>query len=250
MGAARRSSSNTMLVFVDLARHGEALAVLAYSALLLPPADADRLARMSDAGMRRQRAATQALLRLALAHVAGRDAARATFERSAQGKPILADSSVQFSLSHTEKAALIAIARDHPVGVDIEETRKVRVGDERHAAYTRAAIALGDGALLPGHSDDDRFVAAWTRVEAMAKATGLGLAGLIAAIDLRGAAASRLDPVRLDNAIGAGQNRLVSHDLDVGAGLFAALALPRSVAVPPLVTVDDACLEDWRRRVA
>ncbi len=236
------------IIFVDLATLGADLVRMADERRLIPACEAARLARVTDPDSLQQRTAAQAALRLALSDAVPADAARADFVRSPSGKPGLTNGTVHFSLAHTDAAALIAIARDGPVGIDIEAAREVAVGADRHAAYTRAAIALGIGATLPGASEHDRFVAAWTRVEAIAKATGLGIAGLIAAIDLRSAASGALDIRRLDAALGVGTARLIAHDLVLPETFFGAIAIPAAMPMTDVLIADRATLQRWSSR--
>ena len=243
-------AAKLVIVFVDLAVFGADLVRLADEGALLPPNERARLARVTDPDTLQQRKATQAALRLALSDVVPADVARADFVRSPSGKPSLAGGLVHFSLAHTDAAALIAISNGGPVGVDIEGARDVAVGADRHAAYTRAAITLGRGVGLPGATDHDRFVAAWTRVEAIAKATGLGIAGLIAAIDLRGAATGPLDAHRLDAALGTGQARLVAHDLALPRPNFGAVAKSAGLPMADVAVLDGAKLQRWANALA
>lgn len=171
----------------------------------------------------RQRAARIALRALLAGHV-GLDAARRPFEVSPAGKPSLivetGRNTIDFSLAHCEAAALIAISGHGPVGVDLEAVRAVRINPERRAMLEAAAAALSVLEPLPGAVGDRRFLQAWVRLEALAKATGEGISALLGRLGVRGA--SLLAPV------GAGQNGQHLHvrdlDLTPDPQLHAAVA--------------------------
>lgn len=92
----------------------------------------------------------------------------------AHGKPFLANGRHAFNASHAGDVALVAVAHDRAVGVDVE-TRLHRgdllalagqVFDERECA---------DLASRPADARLDAFLTGWTRKEAVLKALGLGL---------------------------------------------------------------------------
>lgn len=81
-----------------------------------------------------------------------------------QGKPYFPEyPSVQFSLSHTDGAAIAGVS-DEPIGVDIEKYRRV-------SARLRERLAPG--------ATGERFFQDWVRRESFAKRTGRGIADLM-----------------------------------------------------------------------
>jgi 4'-phosphopantetheinyl transferase len=90
----------------------------------------------------------------------------------AHGKPCC-DGGPEFNLSHSGDLILLALHRERPVGVDVEQlrpglawrpiARRVLPPEEWQALEAEGAEA---------------FLAAWCRLEARLKAQGLGLAGL------------------------------------------------------------------------
>jgi 4'-phosphopantetheinyl transferase len=159
--------------YADLAQDSARLRNVARAHDLLPPsepgtADTPRLT-------------AHAALRIVLAGHIGIAEARRPFRIAPGGKPTLAVSSppLEFSLAHCETAALIAISYDGPVGVDLETPRPLRIADGRCAALIDAAIALAPETALPDGPGDARFLQAWTRLEALAKATGEGIGALL-----------------------------------------------------------------------
>jgi 4'-phosphopantetheinyl transferase len=110
------------------------------------------------------------------AHAALRDILRSVtpaqleFAVRDQGKPYLVQApGIRFNLAHSGEMALVAVARDVEVGVDIERVRPL-------AEY--AAIAqryFPPGCTAPAGVRD--FFRHWTRFEALLKAHGAGLYG-------------------------------------------------------------------------
>ncbi len=91
------------------------------------------------------------------------------FEKGPHGKPRLAGdwAWLRFNLSHSGQLALVAVARDVEVGVDVERIRPLR---EMHS-IARRWLGLDDIA------DESEFFRAWTWHEAVVKALGVGLSG-------------------------------------------------------------------------
>lgn len=186
-------------------------------------------------------------LRLALAGYVGADAAVSPFRIAPGGKPSLGVASappIEFSLSHGETIALVAISRDGPVGVDVEPPRTVRIAEHRREALISAAAALAPDAPLPDAPLEARFLQAWTRLEALAKASGEGIGPVLERVR-RGRSA--MPP--------AGDGNQPFHVRDVvvrGAPLLqaAVAGTSRSLADgPPLEAVpfplDRAAVERW-----
>ena len=66
------------------------------------------------------------------------------------------------------------MAAHDPIGIDIEALRPLRVSTERRRRIEIAAARLAPDAPLPG-DETLRFLQAWVRLEASAKATGAGI---------------------------------------------------------------------------
>jgi 4'-phosphopantetheinyl transferase len=99
------------------------------------------------------------------------------FAAGAHGKPRLAAGAAQrlaFNLSHADALAVLAVARDVELGVDIEG----QASGQRHATLARRGLSPSErarfGALLP-RDRASAFLRCWTRKEAYLKATGDGL---------------------------------------------------------------------------
>jgi 4'-phosphopantetheinyl transferase len=90
------------------------------------------------------------------------------------GKPRLAGSPLNFSLSHSGPYVALSVGFP-PHGLDAQERRTRPIP----AGLARWALSPAEIAALSENPDPDTFVRAWTMKEAYAKATGRGLsAGL------------------------------------------------------------------------
>jgi 4'-phosphopantetheinyl transferase len=147
---------------------------------LLSSDERARASRFGDARARARFTLSRAALRTILARYAGCDAAALSFDYTKAGKPSVRAGGpghgLRFSLSHAGEIALIAISRDHEIGVDVERVRQVghaaRIARRLFAAPTRAVLDHLDGAEA-----DAAFVHAWTQREALVKTVGGGMYG-------------------------------------------------------------------------
>src|SRR5262245_2548692 len=102
------------------------------------------------------------------------------FSRGPNGKPALmtipGHPRVEFNLSHSEGMALIAVARERQVGVDVERLRHafpfVDVARRFFSAEQAAKLMA-----QPSRSQRLAFYQCWAAKEALAKAKGTGLDG-------------------------------------------------------------------------
>ena len=174
-----------------------------------------------------------ALAKMAIADYSGQRPGDVSFDRTCRncgrphGKPALRGGRLELSVAHSGDLVAVAVAAA-PVGVDVEQlegrTRPLgRDGDPD--ALARLTLADTERAALAAGPPPGRaraFLVAWTRKEAVTKATGDGLR-----------AAFRDVIVAADH----GRPRLVAwpypqtpesvslHDLDTEAGYVAALAV-------------------------
>lgn len=218
------------LWLVDLERSAAALEAVEAAEARLADETRARLAAMRDEAARRERRLAHIALRLALEARLGADVRGIPFVVSAAGKPALADTGVGFSLAHTAGLALIAVG-DGPLGVDIERWRAVRIPPARRPPIEAEAVALAAGAPLVEADPDARFINAWVRVEAIAKALGSGVAPILERLRPGKACPSPSPaehPQRLADA------DLVACDVPIAGGLFAAIALAPGQPLPEL----------------
>ena len=174
-----------------------------------------------------------ALAKMAIADYSGQRPGDVSFDRTCRncgrphGKPALRGGRLELSVAHSGDLVAVAVAAA-PVGVDVEQlegrTRPLG-GDRDPDALARLTLADTERAALAAVPPPGRaraFLVAWTRKEAVTKATGDGLR-----------AAFRDVIVAADH----GRPRLVAwpnpqtpesvslHDLDTEAGYVAALAV-------------------------
>ena len=107
------------------------------------------------------------------------------FVTGAHGKPSLrTDASqrndsaprVEFNLSHSDDLALVAVAHDRPIGVDVERWSE----EVEHLELAERFFSPAERLALRALAHDRRrlvqgFFAAWSRKEAYLKATGAGI---------------------------------------------------------------------------
>jgi 4'-phosphopantetheinyl transferase len=96
------------------------------------------------------------------------------FRYTANGKPFLANTPIRFNLSHSSDLALVAVARDREVGIDVERIRR----DDDLLEVAEHYFAPVERANLRSLSTEERcfgFFRCWTRKEAYLKARGEGL---------------------------------------------------------------------------
>jgi len=120
--------------------------------------------------------------------------ARVGYRYNVFGKPDLAaefQSPLRFNLSHSGDLALIAIAVDSDVGVDVERIQD-RSDDIEIVRSALTAAEADAWAALPADRRAEAFAIYWTRKEACLKAAGVGLAVPL----IRVAAAPNADPGR------------------------------------------------------
>jgi 4'-phosphopantetheinyl transferase len=124
-------------------------------------------------GRRELDALARAVLRAALG-----DACETEIAHTATGKPYLVAPRVplNFNISHSGDAIVVALSRSAEVGVDIERVRAV---PEWRAVAARVFDARSRDELLAevacGADEDDAFIRRWCRMEAAVKATGEGI---------------------------------------------------------------------------
>ena len=168
------------------------------SAVLPPtPGEAARAARLRTPDHQRRYLNSHAALRYVLGLHTD---VRLDFAVSENGKPFLPGApEIKFNLSHSREVALVAVALEVEVGVDVEWIR--HLPDYRDIAERFFPASEADAVV-----DQADFFRRWTRLEAVVKASGMGVYGIGA--ELAGA--------------------WTIEELPAGAGYSAAVAAPRS----------------------
>jgi len=206
----------------------------------------DRLAGLLDEAERRRWAAFRrpedrerflvgcALAKAALARYTGRRPADVRFDRTCancgqpHGKPVIAGGGGPgHSVAHSGDLIVVAVAGT-PVGVDVEqagERRHLLGGDGDPEALARLVLSEAEQAVLAEVPPGDRaraFLVAWTRKEAVTKATGDGMSVAFSEVVV----AADAGPPRVTAWPYPRSPREVSLlDLDAAAGYVAALAV-------------------------
>jgi 4'-phosphopantetheinyl transferase len=142
---------------------------------LLSPAERDRAAHFVFEKDQARFIACRATLRQLLGRYTGTPPEAILFDYAPHGKPSLAgDPSWQFNVSHSRDLAVIAITRDHPLGIDLE------LIDPEFPISEVAPTILTPGeqlalAALPTTTQPAHFFQLWTLKESLVKALGAGL---------------------------------------------------------------------------
>lgn len=135
----------------------------------------ERLDRYRFERDRRRFLLRRGLLRELLSRYVGTAPGRLAFVHNAFGKPSLPDSDLRFNLSHSHGLALFAVARGREVGCDVERRDPRHASQEIAARWFPPASARALSELEPSRRLQS-FFECWTRMEALGKARGVGLA--------------------------------------------------------------------------
>ncbi len=153
----------------ELPRQDESLAEA-----LLSPEERARAASFYFEHDRRCYLAAHAALRLLIARYTGESPGFLAIRKDCNGRPMLENSELHISLSHSGSSVLIALSSAAPVGVDVEEIR----GIPDLMAIARSHFSMTEVEAITRLSPTQRataFFVIWTRKEAFVKAIGRGL---------------------------------------------------------------------------
>ena len=133
---------------------------------------------------RRRFVARRAFLRHVLAGYVGVAPRNLRYRTSSNGKPELAGTfGVAFSASHADGLAVVAVAIDGQVGVDVERSRPMAdsldLARRLFSAWERARVEAA-----PTSMRSEAFLRIWTRKEAYVKFVGTGLSMPLDAFDV------------------------------------------------------------------
>jgi 4'-phosphopantetheinyl transferase len=145
------------------------------AASILSRDERERAGRLISEEHRRRSIAAHAMLRAILSRYCGASPDQLAIRRTSDGKPVLSDyPSIRFNLTHSHGRALIAVARDREVGVDLEQVRRqvdvVRLAKRFLSERDLAFIERGDPAQR-----HEQFLKAWVAREAVFKTDGRGI---------------------------------------------------------------------------
>lgn len=160
-------------------------ALLPYFSSLLSRDENARRERFHFESDQRNFAFARGMLRALLGTYLQTDPRQLRFDYSEFGKPSLAEreGELEFNLSHTQGAVLLAVCCRRAVGVDVERVREDFRPQEIAQRFFSAAeqrALLG----LPEEQQQEAFFRCWTRKEAFLKARGSGLSYPLAQFDV------------------------------------------------------------------
>jgi phosphopantetheinyl transferase len=194
----------------------------------LAPEDLRRLERFRSTEGRAQFLAGRALARRALKGATGRPARSHRLLGAPGEKPTCAGGP-PFSLAHSGRLVVCAVARRGAVGVDVEQPRAGR----RTTAIAESYFSRGEQAWLAA-GPAERFYMLWVLKEAYLKALGTGLAGGLGALQCC------IEPPRIEVTAGGRRANLA---LFRAGDAFVAVATLDC----PLTSIE---IETWGQRVA
>ena len=176
---------------------------------------------------RRHFIVARGFLRSVVAQYLGSQPEALRFEYGAYGKPALAPGhTLRFNLSHSNAVALLAVALDAAIGVDVEHIgADFATEDIARRYFSRAEVEVFNS--LQPEERVAAFFRCWTRKEAYIKAIGKGFSQALDAFDvtLAPGTAPALLRAEEDDA-----SRWFLTDVEVGEGYAGALMVERPVA--------------------
>jgi len=193
----------------------------------LEPDELNRASRFHFEKHRRHFIVARGFLRSVVARYLEMQPEALRFSYGAYGKPGLASEHVlRFNLSHSHEVALLAVALDAELGVDVEHIRSDFASEEiARRFFSRAEVEVFNA--LPKEEQVAAFFRCWTRKEAYIKAIGKGLSQALDAFDVT--LAPDVQPALL-RAEDDDVSRWWLSNVDVGEGYAGALAVERPVA--------------------
>ncbi len=142
---------------------------------VLSPSEKERAQRLKSQHLRTHYVNAHVGLRHLLGQYMGTSPYPHKFQTNRFGKPRLPEPSpIHFNLSHRHHRALVAMARDRPVGVDLEQVQPIPDMVEMVQNHFTPTERL-QWAHLPQAGQTHAFYQVWTRKEACVKALGWGL---------------------------------------------------------------------------
>lgn len=201
----------------------------------LAPDERQRADRFRFDVHRRRFATGRGLLRELLGRLRDVEPAKLSFAYGQKGKPRLDGTDLRFNLSHSQNVALLAVARERELGVDVEALRPL----DDAALLVERFFAPGERRVFAGVEEERRlscFYTGWTRKEAYVKARGDGLSLPTTAFEVEIAPGSTARLLRFDQEPRE-VDRWILTGLEPAEGFLGALAVAgdREGAVEPRV---------------
>lgn len=144
---------------------------------LLTPKEKERLERFYFEKHQHQFAVAHGMLHSVLSRYLHIEPALICFDYQSHGKPELTSKQnphrLQFNLSHSGDIALLAVTKEIPIGIDVEQIKP------RHhlelAKNIMSKTEYEEFSVLKDEEKEDLFFHVWTQKEAVIKALGQGL---------------------------------------------------------------------------
>ena len=200
---------------------------------LLSRDEHERAARFHFERDRQHFKASRSALRIVLGRYLNLPAGSLEFAQTEYGKPFLTNpeaAGVLFNLSHSGEVAVIAVAREREVGVDVEFMRADFATSEVAEHFFSVAEIYTLSGLDP-NLRTQAFFNCWTRKEAYVKARGEGLSMPLDVFDV--SLAPGVSAAMLDNRVDKSEpSRWIFQDLQISPDYAVALVV-EAVASPP-----------------
>lgn len=191
---------------------------------LLSPDELTRLKAFRNEQARRNYIISHAALRHILGDCLQVAPLQLQFASGPHGKPALAGpihGRLEFNLTHSSDLALLALTQSSDVGIDIETVRPmpdaVRIAERFFSAAETEALKE-----LPVTEQANAFLSLWTRKEAVAKGTGLGIANFLSRFEVTTGPDAKVKTIDGDPRLGA---QWTLHAFEPAAGYLAAVAV-------------------------
>lgn len=183
----------------------------------------ERSSRFHFAKLRQHFVVGRGFLREVLARYVRTDPGALRFSYGPHGKPSLDDphSGLRFNMSHSHGVALVAVAENKELGVDVEHVRAdFATEDIARRFFSRVEVEAFN--TLAKEEQMAAFFRCWTRKEAYIKATGRGMSQPLDAFDVTLAPDERAALLRAEDD---DASRWTFSDIDLGRDYAAALAV-------------------------
>jgi len=169
-----------------------------------------------------------AILRNVLSRYIDQAPEKIIFKKTQYGKPFLADSDLQFNLSHSNERVLVAVSMHHRVGIDVEFMQTNHRFDDLVQRFFSVEEQQEYALYTSEEAKRLAFYRGWTRKEAYLKATGLGLSFPLDqfAVSLEQSEKHALLRVKDDTSV---RTKWTVLSYDVDADYLASLAIEASI---------------------